>query len=168
MRMKKIQKESLLQWIAEGLKPAEINKRAAREAEPFKVTRQQIDYYRQKHGVDIGAITEQADFQALNTGLALRDERVQALKDLAVTMLKDLNAGKLWLSRQRSVGSGKNFMQFMEDEFNKAEVDALRGLLDDIAREVGARSIKTDISTDADGEYVIHFISEVTKEVDEA
>jgi len=151
MRLNKNQKELLLEWIAAGLKPAEINERAAKCGEPFKVRRQQVDYYRKQCDVDIKALQAQAQFQALNTGLALKEERVQVLRDLAEKLIKDLNKANhknLWVPGRYG------------NQFNKPEIDAIRGLLDDIAKELGHRSIKTDVSVEDDGEYRITFVSE--------
>jgi hypothetical protein len=134
---------------AEGLKPAEINKRAVSEPEPFKVTRQQVDYYRDKCEVDIKQLQAQAKFKALNTGLALKDERVQVLRDLAEPLIVELKGGKVWVPGKYG------------NVFNKAEFDTLRGLLDDIAKELGDRSTKAELGTD-DGEFEfrIHFVGE--------
>lgn len=160
MRLNKNQKELLLEWIAAGLKPAEINERAAKCGEPFKVRRQQVDYYRKQCAVDITELQAQAQFQALNTGLALKEERVQVLRDLADKLIADLNLAtkqnKLWVQGRYG------------EMFNRSEVDALRGLLDDIAKELGHRSIKTDVNINDDGEYRITFVSECTKERDGA
>jgi len=151
-RLLQSQKELLIQWIAEGLLTDEINKRAAKCAEPFHVSRQQVDYYRKRCDADIKELQAQARFQALNTGLALKEERVQVLRDLSEKLMEDLNLAnkqnKLWVPGRYG------------EQFNRAEVDALRGLLDDIAKELGHRSIKTDVSVEDDGEYRITFVSE--------
>lgn len=156
-RLLKSEKELLLQWIAEGLLTDEINKRAARCAAPFKVSRQQVEYYRRSRNQDVREILEQTEFKAMNTGLAIKSERVQVLKDLAVKMAGELNDGKLWLTRIKSVGGGPNFHEFTEEEFNKSEMDALRGVLDDIAKELGHRAIKSEVISDSDGEFRVIF-----------
>jgi hypothetical protein len=40
----------------------------------------------------------------------------------------------------KGIGSQDNYERVEYEEFNKAEVESLRGVLDDIAREVGDRS----------------------------
>ena len=157
MRLNKTQKELLFQWIAEGIKPGEINKRAAIEPDPFKVTRQQVEYYRRKSGQVIKKIQDQGEFKALNTGLALRSVRVEKLKQLAELMELDLFGKLLWVDKFKSVGGGPNFTTFIEKEFNKAEVDAYSRILDDIAKELGHRVHKTELSTDPAGEIHVTF-----------
>jgi hypothetical protein len=157
MRLNKSQKELVLQWIAEGIKPGEMNKRAAAEHPPFKVNRQQVEYYRRTRNHAIAEITEQSEFQALNTGFALREVRVESLKKLAQMMLDELLGGELWLTRLKSYGGGKYLTTFTEEEFNKGEVDAFRGVLDDIARELGHRAARSEISADPTGEIHVTF-----------
>ena len=168
MRLNKDQKEFLIQCIAEGLKPAEINARAALFADPFKVRRQQVDYYRDQCEIDIKDLQEQQKFKALNTGLALREVRVERLALLAKMIEDDLMGGKMWLDQKKGVGSGPIAEIWDYLEFNRGQVEAYRGLLDDIAKEIGDRSIKADLITSNDGEFRIHFISEAAKEDDEA
>lgn len=156
--LNKSQKEMLLQWIAEGLRPGEINKRAQAYDEPFTVSRKQVYYYRTSRGKDIKEITEQAEFQALNTGLALKANRVEKLKQLAELMEKDLFTDKkLWLDDKKGVGTGAAAEVYEYEKFNRAEVEAYRGVLDDIARELGDRSTKAEIEEDTSGELHVTF-----------
>lgn len=155
--LNKSQKEMLLQWIAEGLRPGEINKRAKEYDEPFSVDRKQVYYYRTSRGKDIKEITEQAEFQALNTGLALKSVRIEKLKQLAELMEKDLFADELlWVDDKKGVGTGAAAEVYDYKKFNRAEVEAYRGVLDDIAREMGDRS-KTDIEEESTGELHVTF-----------
>lgn len=139
MRLKKKQKEALLSWMAEGLESGEINIRAAVFKPPFEVSRQQIDYYRKTRAVDLEAIRSVDENNALTTGLSLKEERVKKLQLLAALMERDLLGGFLWLEQVKSIGSGPTSEKVEYEEFNKAEVDAYRGVLDDIAKEVGDR-----------------------------
>ena len=83
----------------------------------------------------------------MSEGLALKGQRVTKLKQLAALMERDLLGGFLWLEQVKGVGSG-DVAQIVEyEEFNKGEVDAYRGVLDDIAKEVGGRVQHTDITT---------------------
>lgn len=156
-RLLQSQKELLIQWIAEGLLTDEINKRAARCAEPFKVSRQQVDYYRKRCDKDIKEITQQLQFQALNTGLAVVSERVEKLKQLAELMEKDLFGGLLWTTMKKGIGAGNLAQILTYKEFNKAEVDSYRGVLDDIAAELGHRVQKSEVTADPDGEIHVTF-----------
>lgn len=147
MRLKKKQKEAVLSWIAEGLLSDEINARAASFRPPFSVDRQQVDYYRQTREADILAIMRAGEFDALTTGLATRETRVLKLKQLAALMERDLLNGFMWTEDIKSVKDGDMSILVDIDLFNKAEVDSYRGILDDIAKEVGQRVQKVSIDT---------------------
>ncbi len=144
MVLKKSQKAAALEWIADGLKTDEINDRAASFDPPFSVTRQQVDYYRKSRKYDMLAILSVSENNALTTGLSLKEERVKKLQQLAALMEKDLLGGFLWLDQVKSVGSGLMSTIVDYEEFNKAEVESYRGVLDDIAKEVGHRAIKQE------------------------
>lgn len=139
MRLKKNQKTELLKWISEGLQSDEINDRAAQFDDPFSVTRSQVQFYRDQRAVDLKAIQSASEYDALSAGLALKAERVRKLQQLAALMEKDLFGGFLWTDQVKALGSGE-FMQIVDyEEFNTAEVQQYRGVLDDIAKEVGDR-----------------------------
>lgn len=139
MRLKKKQKTAVLEWIASGMETSEINDNAAVFKPPFKVTRQQVDYYRKTRKMELKAIRSVDENNALATGLSLKEERVKKLQQLAALLEKDLLGGFLWLDQVKSIGSGLLSERIEYEEFNKAEVDAYRGVLDDIAKEVGDR-----------------------------
>jgi hypothetical protein len=140
MKLKKAQREILLTWVAEGLESDEINQRAATFKPRFKVTRQQVDHYRKTRKVKLKDLRDDGEFDALTSGLAKRDERVTVLKTLADTLLKDLTTGgKLWLDQVKGIGGTENYERVEYQEFNSAEVAQLRGILEDIAHEMGDR-----------------------------
>lgn len=146
MRLKKTQKEAVLKWIAEGLKSGEINDRAGEFIPPFSIYPQHIDYYRRTRQADIEILIKAGEQSALTEGLALKSERVKRLKQLAGLMEKDLLGGFLWLDQVKGVGSGEIAKIVDYEEFNKGEVDAYRGVLDDIAKEVGHRTHRLEHS----------------------
>ncbi len=138
MKLRKAQKEALLQWVAEGLESDEINKRAAEFKPRFKVLRSQVTYYRKSREHNLEEIKETGEASALTTGLSLREKRVEALKKLADVMLEELTREadkRLWTQNAKTVA----MEQYEYEEFNRGEVEALRGVLDDIAKEVGER-----------------------------
>jgi hypothetical protein len=136
MKLKKAQREVLLSWIAEGLESDEINKRAAKFKPRFKVTRQQVDHYRKTRQTKLGELKEAGEFDALRTGLAKVQARVKLLQDLAEKLRTDLFDNELlWLEQAKSVGTER----FYYRDFNASEVLQLRGVLDDIAQEIGER-----------------------------
>jgi hypothetical protein len=149
MRLNKGQKEALLSWVAEGLKTDEINKRAAKFKPRFKVSTRIVAYYRKSRDVKLEEIKEADETSALKTGLALKENRVERLQKLADLLIEDLFDNELlWTDEVKGIGGAENFQRIDYKEFNKAEVDALRGVLDDIASEVGERVKKSDVTTD--------------------
>lgn len=138
-RLRKKQKEALLSWVAEGLETGEINERAAKFKPAFEVTGAQVDYYRSTRYADLGVLKKSGEFAALTEGFALKENRVKALQDLAALMYRDVTTGFLWLDQVKALGSGDNMQIIDYEEFNTAEVAQLRGVLDDIAKEMGHR-----------------------------
>ena len=139
------QRLAVLEWIAEGLLTAEVNQRATVFKPSFQVTRQLLYQYRQDHEVDLSAMRRNIDNEAINTGLAIRAKRIEALIKLAIIMEEDLVNKKLtWLQNAKAIGN----MQYDYEEFNAAEVRELRGVYDDIAKETGGRIHRTDITSD--------------------
>jgi len=150
MRLKKAQKEAVLKWIAEGLESDEINKRAAKFKPHFKVLRSQVDWYRKTRVVKLEQIQEQGELDALHTGFAVKENRVKALQLLGDKMLAELTReadNRLWTTMVKGIGSNENYERVEYEEFNKAEVDSFRGVLDDISAEVGQRVRKTDLTS---------------------
>lgn len=140
-RLTKKQKEFLLACIGEGIETDEINARAAKFKPPFQVERQDVDYYRKSRGVKLREIVEAGEMEALRSGLALRAERVKRLDKLAEMIEKDLLDNKLlWLKRERALGSGVSTKFVEVDELNRAQINLLRDLYDDIAKEMHQRT----------------------------
>lgn len=153
----------MLEWIAEGLESGEINKRAAKQKPPFTVTRQQVDHYRKSREIDLQTLKKADEHTALNSGLALRAERVSLLQNLATAMADDLlNKNLLWLEQAKGIGSAENYERIDYQEFNSAEVQQLRGVLDDIAAEVNERIKKHEV-TGKDGGPLLPFDMEAWK-----
>lgn len=86
--------------------------------------------------------------EIMASGFAQPHERVAVLKELASTLLDDLRAeDKRWLRDIKGIGAGDNWTQVDVVRFNAAELEQLRGLLDDIAKETGGRpkTVRVDI-----------------------
>ena len=140
MKLNKAQKKSVISWIAEGLQSNEINDRAAVFKQPFSMTKQHVDYYRKTRASQMSALKEVHESDAINTGLALVAVRVKRLQRLADMMWHDIEVKKMmWLEDKKGIGFGEAAEIYKFEKFNKAEVDAYRGVLDDIAKEVGDR-----------------------------
>lgn len=149
-KLTKSQRSELLKWVAEGLESDEINKRAAEFKPPFRVSRAQVDYYRKTRKINLKALSESGEYDALTTGLALKEERVKRLTLLAAMMEEDLFGGVLWTNDLKSIGSGDQQQVVEFEEFNGAEVQQYRGVIDDIAKETGGR-VQRQEHTGADG-----------------
>ena len=149
MRLRKAQQKVLLTWIAEGLQTDEINERASKFRPRFKVSHQQVDYYRKSRDLKLEEIQEQAESNALKTGFALKEYRVEKLNQLAERMFQELTKEdeKWWLPQVKGIGQGPNFERVEYFEFNKSEIETLRGVLDDIAAELGDRLKKVDLTS---------------------
>jgi hypothetical protein len=139
-QLSKEQKDALLTWIAEGLDTDEINKRAAKFKPPFKVSRQLVRHYRKTRELSFQEIKEADENSALKKGFAIRVERVTLLQTMAEKIVEDLFpqddvGNKRWLEMSKTVANEPyDYVQF-----NRGEFEELRGILDDIAREVGER-----------------------------
>lgn len=150
MRLEKSQKDAVLKWAAEGLETTAINTRAAEFKPPFSVSRAQVDYYRKSRKVDLKALVESGEYDALTSGLSMKAERVKRLTLLAALMEDDLFGGVLWTEDVKMIGTGEMQERIEFEEFNTAEVSQYRGVLDDIAKEMGHRAQKTELAN-ADG-----------------
>lgn len=161
---KKKQRLALLEWIAEGLSSTEIDAKAAEFTPPFSVTRQQVQYYKSTRDLQLKAIKEIDEKTALTEGYAVKEHRVYKLSLLAALMERDLLGGIIWTNQVKGIGGAENFEVIEYEEFNKAEIDAYRGVLEDIAAETGGRS-KSLALTGAIHEidYSIFDIDELTR-----
>lgn len=90
--------------------------------------------------------------EIMETGYAQVHERVRVLKELAVVLSNELLAtvesdNRLWVDDVRIVSQGRGVQTTVPmKRFNDTEVEQLRGLLDDIAREKGERKQVGEIS----------------------
>lgn len=90
-------------------------------------------------------------------GLSLDYERVRRLNRLADFLEHQLyatddegNYSNLWLQDAKGIGSSLNFERVDIERFNSALLTQYRGVLDDIAKEVGGRVNKTDLTSDGE------------------
>jgi hypothetical protein len=137
---KRTQKLALLTWVAEGLSTLEINERASKFSPAFAVSKQQVDYYRKTRQVQLQVIQSIDESKALTEGYASKEHRVYKLSLVAALLEKDILGGMIWVSDVKGVGAGPAAEVVSYDYFNKAEIEAYRELLADIAAEMGDRS----------------------------
>ena len=97
--------------------------------------------------VDIKALQQAGEYDALTQGLSLKAVRVGKLQQLAALMERDLFGGFLWTDQIKMIGSGDAQQEVEYEEFNTAEVQQYRGALDDIAKEMGHRRTGIDLAT---------------------
>lgn len=81
----------------------------------------------------------------VTSGFALRHERISALQEVADKLMKDIAQGLTWLDDVKGIGSGNTFERVDLIRFNNQLISELRGVLGDIAAEMGDRSTKIDI-----------------------
>lgn len=154
-RLRKDQKEALLAWVAEGLETDEINQRAAAFRPAFQVKRANVANYRRRRNADLEAIRKAGELDALTEGLARKDVRVGKLAQLAALLEADLFGGFLWTEQVKSIGSGVDQQVVDYEEFNASEVREYRGVLDDIAKEMGQRKQSIEHSGPGGGPIAI-------------
>jgi hypothetical protein len=157
--LKKAQKEKVLELIAAGAKTSEINDAGVVFEPPFVITRSQVDKYRKTRNVELKAILSVDEKRALTSGLALKENRVIKLQQLAALMEHDLLGGFLWTEEVKGVGCGPAAEVVDYDQFNSAEVAQYRGTLEDIAAETGGRVKNIDVNHDGTP-IVFHVIHE--------
>lgn len=141
-KLTRTQRKYLLTWIGEGLKPREINSRASKLKSPFQATRQLIDYYRKKTGKKVVEERKAEDISSFSKGFALKEKRVEALNAIAELLFEDITKPDrkgLWLEDRKAIGSGPFAETFDFEKFNQAEIQELRAVFEDIAKEVGDR-----------------------------
>jgi hypothetical protein len=143
VKLPREQQKKLLEWAAEGLRLHEINERAAQCDPPFEVGELQLKHARTRARKRFSELREEYEKEALAEGLSRKAVRIRRLAQLAEKLEEDLLDGdRLWVQEPKQVGA-----QVIEvEKFNAAEVKEYRGLLDDIARELGDRRTKVDIS----------------------
>jgi hypothetical protein len=89
---------------------------------------------------------------SLYSGLALADQRVNYLKEIANKLMSDFrDEGKIWVVEERTIGKGEKSSLTAIKKFNDKLVRELRETLEDIALEKGARTKNIDLKTDGHG-----------------
>ncbi len=74
--------------------------------------------------------------ELMETGYALTHERIRLLKALIAKLEADLlDAGRTWVREPKTLGAAIVHVE----RFNTPELEQLRGLLDDVAKEMGQR-----------------------------
>src|SRR5262249_553496 len=147
VKLTRKQRSALLEWAAEGLRLAEINERAAKWDPPFEVEYLQLKNARKRSGTKFTELREQLEAEATDEGLARKGVRVRRPAKVGERVEEDFYENdRLWVQEPKQVGT-----QVLDvEKFNAAEVKEYRGLLDDIARELGDRRTRIDMTTKVD------------------
>ena len=109
-----------------------------------------MQYYKSTREMQLKAIKQIDEKTAMTEGYALKDHRVYKLSLLAALLEKDILGGVLWMNDVKGVGAGPAAEVVEFEYFNKAEVEAYRGVLDDIAAEVGGRIKNVDVKSNGE------------------
>jgi tRNA pseudouridine-54 N-methylase len=130
MGLSKEQKKLVKVWVAAGLKDQEIIRRAQEQVPPFHISQQNISKNYRKHTErKIREIVNREEEESvLRSGLAVRENRIKRLQEYEAELSR-----KLYLAKD-----GKE---------TSALINQARGCLDDIAKEMGERREKIDVSS---------------------
>jgi hypothetical protein len=90
--------------------------------------------------------------RALKEGLASVGRRIIKLTEIAEQLEDELEDGMLWLERVKGIGSGQDgtFERVEELQFNAQLIKQLRGVYDDIAKELGQRATNVDVTSNGE------------------
>ena len=125
------QKLLIREWVAAGKKNREIIRLAAEHDPPFVISGANISKNFRK-GVEQQTARirqEEREEDVLRAGLAVKEERIRMLDETARYLYRELK--KIPVSRANQL---------------PGFVNAMRGCLDDIAKELGQRSSKVDVN----------------------
>ena len=140
------QKNLVRAWVAAGKTDKEIIDLAKNQDPPFVISRQNISkHYRtraEKKARKI--IREQQEEDALRSGLALKEERIKMLSDTAEYLYREI--------KNIPAAKAQNLPGF---------VNAMRGCLDDIAKELGQRSNKIDVNANVRVRDIVKIVDKV-------
>lgn len=142
------QLDALVQWLAEGMTNKQIHEASAKFDPPFEIDSRMISYYWRSKEVEIGKARAERQSRIIAQGVAMTENRIAKLVKLAEVLEADLFNHKLtWVERQKMLGSGQWGQIVSEKEFNAAEVRELRLVYDDLAKEVGDRVSRMDVTS---------------------
>jgi len=161
MKLDKLQRQQIKGWVVQGLSTSEINKLAEKCDPPFTVARQQVSDYKKRYTPVVKAMIEAKQSSPLKEGLAIKENRIALLQQLADAMRRDLiDNDKTWIV-ERVVTVGNQPVEI--EGFNHQEMNQMRGVLDDLAKETGGRTINANLNVREKGEITVTFINDREK-----
>lgn len=142
MRLTNDQKALIMEWVAAGKTNQEIIRLAAEQDPPFTVKGSTISkVYRKPVRQKVEKIREEQEEDALQKGLAVREERIKMLERTANFLF-----GMIPMIPAMQMPS---------------TVNAMRGCLDDIAKELGQRNSKVDINANLRVRDIVKIVERV-------
>lgn len=160
-RLTRAQRSALLAWVAEGCSQQELEARAQSFKPAFTFSHQTVKRYRDKARVEIKKIKEEKDKNAIAAGYEQKDFRVQKLAELARLLERDIFGERLWLEVIKIIGIRTQ----KEIKFNADEVSQFRGVLDDIAKELGERVKRSELSGPGGGAIPVDMVERALKKI---
>jgi len=155
VKLARKQQNALLEWAAEGLQLSEINERGAKFDPPFEVEYLQLKNARQRSKKRYSVLREEFEAEAVSEGLARRAVRIRGLQALFDKHLELIHARGEEMADEVAGGAtglmardyrGKDADRAVY-KYDAALIRELRGLLDDIAKELGERRTNVDLTT---------------------
>lgn len=163
----KEQRELVITWAVEGLNINEVQRRAQECDPPFEVRYNQLKHIRRHANKNYSNLREEFDREALGEGLARRAVRIRQLEDLFDRHIALIRArGEEMAAEVAGGDTGLLVRDYKGKEadvavykYDAALVKEMRGLFDDIARELGDRKTNMDLTT-AGAPFVINIIGD--------
>ena len=145
MRLTDDQKLLIQEWVAAGHSNREIIRLAAEYDPPFAVKGANISKnFRKPVAEKVREIREEKSDDAIRSGLATKEERIRMLEKTAQYLFERID--KIPLMQLQTVPSYAN---------------AMRGCLDDIAKELGQRNTKVDVNANVRVRDIVKIVEKV-------
>jgi len=145
MRLTDDQKLLIQEWVAAGKTNREIIRLAAEHDPPFEVKGANISKnFRKPVQKKVQQIREEKTDDAIRVGLAAKEERIRLLEKTAQYLFERID--KIPLMQLQTVPS---------------YVNAMRGCLDDIAKELGQRNSKIDVNANVRVRDIVKIVDRV-------
>jgi hypothetical protein len=135
-------KAKTIALVLEGKSDSEV-------AAVMNVTRQAITKFRHRHAAEIAPIVEQVEAAIIDVALKDKENRIRELAWLYGLARTEAEEHGITITETRYEGRGEDREEYQTRDFRAGMVKEMRGLLADIADELGQRSGKGgDINID--------------------
>lgn len=137
-------KPLIIGWSVGGVGPSEIVTRL--KGQKINVTRQAVHGFLKRHGVEIQALGARVQEQVAVHAITSKEERIRRLDSLWDDMNEIRQSRGLMARDVKVYGTGRERTVEEIERFDAALVKEMRGVLGDVAEEMGDR---TKIAIDA-------------------